>query len=310
MTTKLIHACFLIITLMGCKSASMNDASSGAAPEANRAVGDELKLEASTLEAGARPAFATKEDHDKKIIKTAYLSFEVANYEEARRKVDQVIADHKAYIVNESFQNTDYQKSNNMSIRVPAVTFNALLEALPKLAKRVEYQNVDSQDVTEEFMDVETRLRNKRKVEQTYLKLLGRTTSIDEILSIENKLGEIRAEIESAEGRLRYLNHQVSYSTISLHIFQRIEYKFVPEETPNFLQRLLKSLDGGWRGLVAFFLFVIALWPLWLVTALGVYLWFHIRRRRRLAKIEKKKKGKKKPQRGEKEEPLLNQPQQ
>lgn len=229
---------------------------------------------------------------DKKIIKTAYISIEVENYLDERKLIDTSLKECNAYIVNENLQNTENQISNSINIKVPANQFEILLEKLSKIAKKVDYQNIETKDVTEEYIDVETRLANSRKVEQTYLRLLRRTNTIEDILKIEQKLGEIRTDIESTEGRLKYLNHQVSFSTISLNVYQNLEYKYNPENTPSFLQRLKRSISMGWNGIVTFFLFLIRLWPLWILIVIGFYLWRYIVKLRKDRKKENKKRKK------------------
>lgn len=228
---------------------------------------------------------------EKKIIKTAYLSIEVINYKASRKTIDSTLKTFNAYVVSENLQNTESQISNSINIKVPAAQFEILLTNLSKIAKKVDYQNIETQDVTEEFIDVQTRLSNSRKVEQTYLKLLKRTTSIEDILKIEQKLGEIRTDIESTEGRLKYLNHQVSFSSVNLNVYQTIDYKYIPEKLPGFFQRLSKALDMGWKGIVTFLLFLVRFWPLWLIAAVGWYVWkFWIKNRKQRRKEEKRRK--------------------
>lgn len=232
---------------------------------------------------------------DKKIIKTAYINIEVVNIAASRKLIDTTIKAFNGYIVSENMQNTESQLSSNINIKVPALQFDKMLAKLATLAKKVEYQNIETQDVTAEYIDVETRLSNSKKVEQTYIKLLQRANTIEDILKIEQKLGEIRTEIESTQGRLKYLNNQVSYSTINLSIYQKLEYKFIAEQLPSFWERLKGSIISGWRGIVAFVLFLIKLWPLWILAVLGWYGW------KRLLRIRKKKlKEEKKNKKGEK----------
>ena len=231
------------------------------------------KSEAITLNEQATPPSGANAIVDKKIIKTAYISIEVFNYTSSRKLIDSTIKSYGAYIVSENLQNTESQITNSINIKVPANQFEKLLFKLSKTAKRVDDQNIETQDVTEEYIDVETRISNNRKVEQTYLKLLKRTTTIEDILKIEQKLGEIRTDIESTEGRLKYLNHQVGFSSINLNVYQGIEYRYVADKLPSFFQQLKKSLNSGWNGIVTFFLFLIKLWPLWIIGAIGWFGW-------------------------------------
>lgn len=255
---------------------------------------DMMKSEVIAEEQGpsAPPPVESSANIDRKIIKTAYLNIEVLDLSASRKLIDSALKEHSAYIVNENLQNNESQISSSINIKVPAVHFDKLLSKLSKIAKKVDYQNIDTQDVTEEYIDVETRLNNNRKIEQTYLKLLKKANSIEDMLKIEQKLGEIRTEIESTQGRIKYLSHQVNYSTINLSAYETLEYKYVAEKLPSFFQQLKKSLGAGWRGVVVFFLFLIKLWPLWLIVAVGWFGWkrFVIYRKQRRKALKRRKK--------------------
>lgn len=292
MNAKLITFLCIVTLLVGCKPRnSVEGGDQMRAMKSESAMLERADVESMPAPPPPPPASAEANVNiDKKIIKTAYLSIEVTSYELSRKQIDAIIKDYSAYILNENLQNTDYQITNNINIKVPAEKFEKLLEEIAKLAKKTDYQNIEMKDVTEEFIDVETRLSNSRKVEQTYLKLLRKTNSIEDILKIEQKLGEIRTEIESTQGRLKYLNNQVSYSSINLNIYQKLEFKYIPEKSESFFQRLLKALDTGWKGIGTFLLFLIKLWPLWIFAAAGWYGWKYFVNLRRTRKKELKRK--------------------
>jgi hypothetical protein len=128
---------------------------------------------------------------------------------------------------------------------------------------------------------VKIRLENERKLEKRYLELLDRARTVKEILEIEEKLSRVRQEIESKEGRLRYLDNQVNYSTIGIFIYQHKEVRYEPEEREGFAQRLIRSLHMGWLGIIDLLLFLFRLWPLWLILALAWRIIVAIRKRRR-----------------------------
>ena len=288
MKTKLILIICLITLFFSCTSRNSR------APILEKSEGVNFEANADMLQNLSTPPPPPESNTtiDKKIIKTAYISIEVENYLDERKLIDTSLKECNAYIVNENLQNTESQISNSINIKVPANQFDNLLDKLSKIAKKVDYQNIETKDVTEEYIDIETRLANSRKVEQTYLRLLRRTNTIEDILKIEQKLSEIRTDIESTEGRLKYLNHQVSFSTISLNVYQNLEYKYNPENTQSFFQRLKRSISMGWNGIVTFFLFLIRLWPLWILLAIGFYLWKYVVKTRKERKKDKKKKKK------------------
>lgn len=224
-----------------------------------------------------------------KIIKTANVSIEVFDYLNARLKVDSILAKYKGYITNEAFQETNTLKSNNITIRVPAQDFDPLLNDFASIAKKVDYQNIYTQDVTEEYIDVKSRLKNKLEVEKTYRNHLRNAKDIEDILKIENKLAEIRSEIESTQGRLKYINHQVNLSTVSLYLYQKLEYKYIPEELPGFWQRVKEGIGWGWKGFLWFLILLVKLWPLWL---LGIIAYFSLIKVRSYLKNRKKREKK------------------
>lgn len=231
---------------------------------------------------------------EQKLIRTAHLGIEVAVYEKSRHQIDSIVKLHNAWISSENLNNYEYRISNSLAIRVPSDNLDALLNDLLTIAKKVDFQNVETADVTEEFIDVESRLKNQKAVEQKFVGLLRRTDSIDEILKIETKLAEIRGEIESFEGRLKYLKNRVSYSTVNLNLYQKIDFKFVPEPMESFWERLKNSLDNGWKGFVAFLLFFIRLWPLWIIAGAVWFfiVWFRKMKTKKPTKEKKRIKNK------------------
>lgn len=229
-----------------------------------------------------------------KIIRNAHISIEVENYEGSRPKLDSIVSLHKGWISSESLNYSEYRTTNYMVIRVPSSSLAPIINDLHKIAKKIESQSIQSTDVTEEYIDIESRLKNQREVEKKFIALLKRTDTIDEILRIESKLAEVRGQIESIEGRLRYLNNRVEFSTVNLNIFQKIDFKFVPEPMESFWERLKTSIHKGWNGFVTFILFLIRLWPLLTMAAVATYLFIRIKATRTKATPYNKKKAKQK----------------
>jgi hypothetical protein len=258
-----------------------------------------LNEEASPTPPASRVADATHVEVDDDIIseqmliKTANINIDVENYDIARTQIDSLVKLYKGSVSSESLYNYDYQISNNIVIRVPSESLDKLVSDLLTIAQKVKYQQIESTDVTEEYIDINSRLKNQRAVERKFLSLLNRTDSIDEILQIESKLAEVRGQIESLEGRIKYLRNRVNLSTINLNVTQKIDFKYTPEAMESFWERFKKSVDKGWKGFVAFLLFLIRLWPLWLFGAIITLIIYRIDRKRRLnVKPSKKLRGK------------------
>lgn len=218
-----------------------------------------------TRMAESTPSMAQTQDKiqviEKKIIKDAEIGIEVSDYKIVKNKVDSIVRSLNGYISNDNLYNNDESINCNMVIRMPEKNFEKFLTFLEKGGDRVKYKNISARDITEEFIDIEARLKNKLAVEKRYAQLLAKALSVKDILEIEEKLRIIREEIESTQGRLNYLSSQVSYSTINLMLEQKLEYKYQPSKGKNFFQLLIRSLDKGWNVFLQFLLFVFKLWP-------------------------------------------------
>lgn len=226
---------------------------------------------------------------DKKIIKDAEIGIEVSDYKVMKSKVDSIVRSLNGYISNDNLYNNEESINCNMVIRLPEKNFDKFLAYLEKGGDRVKYKNISARDVTEEFIDIEARLKNKLAVEKRYSQLLLKARTVKDILEIEEKLRNIREEIESTQGRLNYLNSQVSYSTINLLLEQKLEYKYQPSKGKNFFQMLIKSLDRGWSVFLQFLLFVFKLWPFIILIAAIIFAYFKFWKSK---KVKKQKKDK------------------
>jgi len=219
----------------------------------------------------------------RKIIKTADASIEVEKFKEMKPEITKVIQKWQAYISKENEVNNNYKISNTLEIRVPGENFEKLLDELVSLGKKVDYKKIDANDVTEEYYDIQARMESNKKLEQSYFELLKKAYSMGDILQIQEKLGQIREEIEAKEGRLKHIDDRANYSTVSLFYYELLDYKYIPQKNPGFFERLAKALHSGWTGLVTILIGIFYLWPLWLVLGIGFYFF------RRYLKRTKKK---------------------
>ena len=135
-------------------------------------------------------------------------------------------------------------------------------------------KEISSQDVTEEYIDIDARLKAKKKLENRYLELLSKATKMSEMLAIEAQLSAIREEVEAKEGQLRYLQSQVSLSTVNIEF-----YKTVAEEggiTVSYGEKIWNAIKSGFNGISSFFLGVLEVWPFLLIATA---LFYFIRKR-------------------------------
>lgn len=220
---------------------------------------------------------------DAKIIRDGRMQIEVPDALKAKSAVDAIIGKYDARSAGEQFENNDYQATYTLRIRIPAEHLDALVRDLETIEGKVTVKTLDARDVTEEYIDLETRMANKSSYLEQYRTLLKSARTTEDILKISEQIRGIEEELESVEGRLRYLSDQVALSTLHLTLTQIKDYVYSPYRNINFIERLKESFSGGWYGFVSFSLFVVRLWPF---VILIVVLWWVIRRVRRARRGE------------------------
>ena len=212
---------------------------------------------------------------ERKLIKNGELSFETSDVKKTKAAIDAICKELNAYISHENQNNYDTELRYNQTIRVSADKFDLLIQKIESEANKIDSKNINTQEVTEEFIDVEARLKTKKELEARYREILKQAKTVTEILSIEGQIGQVRGEIESMEGRLKYLSSQVAYSTLNLSYYETIGTDF------GFGSKLGKALGSGWDYFLAFLIGVVNVWPFLILIALVIWLAFRWDKRRR-----------------------------
>ncbi|MAZ26776.1 MAG: hypothetical protein CL868_06825 [Cytophagaceae bacterium] len=210
-----------------------------------------------------------RQEVEQKIIKTGNLRFETPDLAATQKKIMEAVDSSRGYLQDDQSGKNYGQIYHRMQVRVPTANFQQLLDAVSRGVEYFDEKTISRQDVTEEFVDITARLKAKRELENRYLSLLKQAKNVKEILEIEAELSKIREEIEAREGRLKYLQSQVSYST--LHIYF---YKNVAETgaTVSYGSKLGNAFKGGWNGLSTFILGLVYLWPFIILLILAIFL--------------------------------------
>lgn len=240
---------------------------------ADEAVSENRVMSSQSMAAGpeALPPPPTEQvSTEKKIIRNGNLTIESEDLKSSRTRLDTLVVFYAGYISSESFNDQEDQLSYNITCRIPADKFDLFITGIESGPDKIISKSVNADDITEQYYDVKIRLDNERQVEKRYLELLAQARTVKDILDIEEKLGKVRQEIESKEGRLRYLDDRVNYSTLNIWIYQKKDRKYEPADRDGFGQRLKKSLHKGWQGFIDFILFFLKIWPLWIV---GLLIW-------------------------------------
>lgn len=224
---------------------------------------------------------------ERKIIRNASLTLEVDSPSQVLPRVTSLAESLGGYVVSsESRQqggtgDTKSYETVTVVMRVPASGFDAALGQLRALGGRVADEKTTGQDVTEEYIDLEARLRTQRALEAQFLEIMKETDTVTEALQVQRELANVRTEIERVEGRRRYLENQVSFSTITVTLAPPAALV----TASGFFSGLKDAFGDGLNAAVVVTLglirVVIALLPLLLLVVLPVVLLVRRFRRRR-----------------------------
>jgi hypothetical protein len=201
----------------------------------------------------------------RKLIRTGILSVEVGDIAKVKNEVEQICKAAHAYLSSETQSNYDFRHEYQQVIRVPGANFDGLVKSLEALGTAIETKSIETSDVTAEFIDTEARIKAKKALEERYLDILKKATTVKEMLEVEAQLTEVRAELESMEGRIKYLTNQVAYSTLTFSFYQPLKNDY------GFGGKIAASLANGWNALLATVIAILSVWPFVLLIAI-IYL--------------------------------------
>jgi hypothetical protein len=221
---------------------------------------------------------------DQQLIKEGSINFETHDIAETRQHIESLVQKYGAYISQEDERASSSRIYQNMTVRIPKAHFDVFVTELSGSVKKIDEKSITVQDVTEEFIDNTARLAVKKETEQGYLRLLNQAKTIKDILDIQNELQDIRSDIESIEGRLRYLKNSVNFSMLHISMYQQIE---AASETGSVFMPIWDAIKGGVQAFAAV---CIALLYGWVFIALGIaamLIILRLRKRRRKDKAEK-----------------------
>jgi hypothetical protein len=218
----------------------------------------------------------TGETVERKVIRQGEISFETKDARRTRDFIRVAVEQHGGYLSGDNAYTNGERIDYRVDIRIPADRFDSLLLLISEKAGRIESRNITSQDVTSEFIDVQARIRTKKELEQRYLQLLTKASTVEDILSIERELGNLRSDIESIEGRMKYLSDQVAMSTLTVTFHEK------GSTGSAFGHSFAEALRNGWTNILFFLLAIVGYWPFILIgsfTLLGYRRWRRVQKK-------------------------------
>jgi len=154
---------------------------------------------------------------DRMIIWTASLTLEVNNISDSINEITSIIKGSGGYIENKSISG---EESGHLKLRVPSKNITSIVDKIAKLGSE-KRRNISSEDVTEQYIDTEARLKNAIALRNRLKDLLDKAKDVKDILAIERELTRIQSDIDSMEGRLKKLKGKIDFASIDLYLEQK-----------------------------------------------------------------------------------------
>jgi hypothetical protein len=233
-------------------------------------------------------AQATAQAAERKIIRNGEITIETDTPNEGQRKIAAIADKHGGFVVisesrqNEARSQTVASTVVNIVVRVPAQKFEAAIAEIEGVGGRTLHRKESGQDVTEEYIDLEARIRTKRALEAQFLEIMKQARKISDALEVQSQLANVRTEIERLEGRRRFLENQSALSTINITL--RTPTPAVAAATRGFFYDLKTAFGDGldigtgiFMGIIRFVIVMIPVTLFILLPAWFVFKWLRKR---------------------------------
>lgn len=252
----------------------------------NYGVTEELQLTSTVV---ASPT-ESKEQYNQMIIYNGSFYIEVDDINDAANQINASILNANGYLVNSYKNENDYKIYAHYEYKIPVDQFHNVFSQIENMSiGKITSQNTGSTNVTEEYYDLEARLNAKRAYEARLLELMAKAEKTEDLLKISNDLNRVQEEIESLEGRKKYLEHHVDNSTLVIELVQN-KNKVAPTATT--LEKAIAGFKDSIKFLVDFFegifIWTITFIPIIVVLAIVLIVVLIIRRSYRRRKNSKK----------------------
>ncbi|MYL70246.1 DUF4349 domain-containing protein [Halobacillus litoralis] len=224
----------------------------------------------------------TEAEQERMMIYEAHIDLETKDFDKFQQKLQTQMNEHEAYMVETNVQKTERgNRQGHIRIRVPQPNFEDLLSGFETISDQIKSRNVNSRDVTKNYVDLESRLKAKEKIEGRLLSFLEEASATEDLVEISQDLERVQSDIESLKGEMNYLENQSDFSTITVSFTEtKVLVGGVDQGDLNTWERTKQAFFNSINGIinVASWLFVAAigyspiLVPVILI-ALAIWIW-------------------------------------
>jgi Domain of unknown function (DUF4349) len=288
---RLLTIISLVLFLGACSSNSKSDEakmSSDRSVESDSGqASSEEKLQVS-FDNNAKQEEAAPKDMEvpsQMVIYQADLQLRVKKFEKTLQNIEEQVIHYGGYISESNvFKDGEEQVSGQITVRIPQKNFQAFLREAEGQAAEVLQRNITGTDVSEEYVDLDSRLKSKRVVEERLTSFMKNAQKTEDLLKISADLAAVQEEIERIQGRMKYLENQTSLSTIHISLFEN--KVIVPNLEDDDLntwdktkKQFMKSTNMLLAAISGLFVFLVGNLPVLVILAVAaVFIYLFIKR--------------------------------
>ena len=265
MLKGVLALCLVLVLAVACGSSGSGSTVNSVAPAAPAVP---AAAPAKGGAAGSKPADAPGVAPqalplDRMIIRQGSLSITVKDPVAGVQAITAIVEGVNGYVASTNYQNVGKQQTTSMSVRIPSQDYATVLQNIRGLALKVNQETTTSQDVTEQFSDLNAQLRNLQATETQYLVLMNRAQTVDEIIKVQTQLTEVRGKIEQIQGQINFIQRKSDFSQLEITLIPEAQQVEVDQS------RFVNALTNGWEAsltALSGILYVIVLFW-WLIPA-------------------------------------------
>lgn len=208
----------------------------------------------------------------RQVIRNGSMQLTVESVTETFDQIRGAVEQAGGFVASSSFSGREDSQRARMTVRVPAAKFDQLIADLRNMAIEVDSISTGSEDVTGEFTDLEASLRNLKAVESQYLTLLGEAKEIGDILTVQDRLNDVRYEIERVQGRLNLIENQTSLATLEVALFPEAAEVVEQPVDDGFTHQVSEAWESSldFVGNLGTGLVVALVWSWWLIPVVVI----------------------------------------
>lgn len=226
---------------------------------------------------------ASEDAASRMVIKSGSLSMVVADVAKTAKDITEYTKEKNGWVVSSTVGEQELVPYGRITVRIPAEKFDEAMEYTHSLAEKVKYENTAGEDITEQYTDLESRLRNLEAAEKELLNIMKQSGKISDVLAVQQELTSVRGQIELLKGQMQYLDQSVRMASITVNLALSEDLlPILPAEKwqPVYvLKQAWSSLRNALRGISYFIIWLLVYAIIWLPLAAIVWaIWKLIKR--------------------------------